>query len=168
MRSHLLAIFEKKAQIRRPPVPSVSTSGAATNSAAALGGHRPEVHEYLEGRKDAPVHFLGAMVLDRADPDEHTSKSDRSSTPERLTTLKSSSRRSATSCRSTNRGPRERLRNVYHEQGMMRPEVDSSRSGRLSSTEPSSWTWSHPLTHDVEAKHPLRKRKYAITTTLGP
>lgn len=84
----LLAIFEKKLHLEVPLFQRQYVWNREQQWEPFWEDVARKFSEYLEGRKDAPVHFLGAMVLDQKQtPTTHVEKRQVIDGQQRLTTL---------------------------------------------------------------------------------
>jgi hypothetical protein len=84
----LLAIFEKKMRLEVPLFQRQYVWKRELQWEPLWEDISRKFSEYLEGRKDAPVHFLGAMVLDQKEtPTTHVEKRQVIDGQQRLTTL---------------------------------------------------------------------------------
>lgn len=84
----LLAIFEKKHRLEVPLFQRQYVWRREEHWEPLWEDISRKFEEYLEGRKDAPVHFLGAMVLDQKQvPTTHVEKRQVIDGQQRLTTL---------------------------------------------------------------------------------
>ncbi|MCA9900787.1 MAG: DUF262 domain-containing protein, partial [Anaerolineales bacterium] len=84
----LLGIFEKKMRLEVPLFQRQYVWNLEHQWAPLWEDIARKFSEYLEGRKDAPVHFLGAMVLDqKLTPTTHVEKRQVIDGQQRLTTL---------------------------------------------------------------------------------
>jgi uncharacterized protein with ParB-like and HNH nuclease domain len=84
----LLAIFEKKMRLEVPLFQRQYVWRREQQWEPLWEDIQRKFTEYLEGRKDAPVHFLGAMVLDQKQtPTTHVEKRQVIDGQQRLTTL---------------------------------------------------------------------------------
>lgn len=84
----LLAIFEKKLRLEVPLFQRQYVWNKEQQWEPLWEDIARKFSEYLEGRKDAPVHFLGAMVLDQKQtPTTHVEKRQVIDGQQRLTTL---------------------------------------------------------------------------------
>ena len=84
----LLAVFEKKMRLEVPLFQRQYTWGRELQWDPLWEDVERKFLEYLGGRKDAPVHFLGAMVLDQKQtPTTHVDKRQVIDGQQRLTTL---------------------------------------------------------------------------------
>lgn len=84
----LLAIFEKKMCLEVPLFQRQYVWGREQQWEPLWEDISHKFTDYLEGRKDAPVHFLGAMVLDlKQTPTTHVEKRQVIDGQQRLTTL---------------------------------------------------------------------------------
>ena len=84
----LLALFEKKMRLEVPLFQRQYVWNQEDQWEPLWEDIQRKFVEYLEGRKDAPVHFLGAMVLDQKQtPSTHVEKRQVIDGQQRLTTL---------------------------------------------------------------------------------
>jgi uncharacterized protein with ParB-like and HNH nuclease domain len=84
----LLAIFEKKMRLEVPLFQRQYVWSKDQQWEPLWEDIMRKFSEYLDGRKDAPVHFLGAMVLDQKQtPTTHVDKRQVIDGQQRLTTL---------------------------------------------------------------------------------
>src|ERR1700752_3389687 len=84
----LLAIFEKKMRLEVPLFQRQYVWSKEQQWAPLWEDISRKFSEYVEGRTDAPVHFLGAMVLDQKQtPTTHVEKRQVIDGQQRLTTL---------------------------------------------------------------------------------
>src|SRR5712691_13232449 len=84
----LLAIFEKKRRLEVPLFQRQYVWNREQQWEPLWEDIARKFTEYLEGRKDAPVHFLGALVLDlKQTPATHVEKRQVIDGQQRLTTL---------------------------------------------------------------------------------
>lgn len=84
----LLALFENKQRLEVPLFQRRYVWNQEQQWAPLWADIQHKVEEYLQGRKDAPVHFLGAMVLDQKQtPSTHVVKRQVIDGQQRLTTL---------------------------------------------------------------------------------
>src|SRR6266849_2385607 len=84
----LLAIFEKKMRLEVPLFQRQYVWNQEHQWEPLWEDISRKFSEYLEGRKDAPVHFLGAMVLDQKQtPTTHVERRQVIDGQQRLTTL---------------------------------------------------------------------------------
>src|SRR2546427_11480216 len=84
----LLAIFEKKVRLEVPLFQRQYVWSREQQWEPLWEDISRKFTEYLEGRKEAPVHFLGAMVLDQKQtPITHVEKRQVIDRQQRLTTL---------------------------------------------------------------------------------
>lgn len=84
----LLGIFEKKMRLEVPLFQRQYVWNHEHQWAPLWEDVERKFSEYLNGRKDAPVHFLGAMVLDqKLTPTTHVEKRQVIDGQQRLTTL---------------------------------------------------------------------------------
>lgn len=84
----LLSVFEKKVRLEVPMFQRQYVWGRETQWEPLWEDIARKFNEYLDGRKDAPVHFLGAMVLDQKfTPTGHVERRQVIDGQQRLTTL---------------------------------------------------------------------------------
>jgi len=84
----LLAIFEKKMRLEVPLFQRQYVWNLEQQWEPLWEDICRKFTEYLEGRKDSPVHFLGAMVLDQKQtPTTHVDRRQVIDGQQRLTTL---------------------------------------------------------------------------------
>src|SRR5438046_7380433 len=84
----LLAIFEKKLRLEVPLFQRQYVWSRDQQWQPLWEDIARKFTEYVEGRKDAPVHFLGAMVLDQKQtPTTHVERRQVIDGQQRLTTL---------------------------------------------------------------------------------
>src|SRR5215813_310693 len=84
----LLAVFEKKMRLEVPLFQRQYVWNREQQWEPLWEDISRKFSDYLEGRKDAPVHFLGAMVLDQKQtPTAHVEKRHVIDGQQRLTTL---------------------------------------------------------------------------------
>jgi uncharacterized protein with ParB-like and HNH nuclease domain len=84
----LLAVFEKKMQLEVPLFQRQYVWNREQQWEPLWDDIERKFSEYLDGRKDAPVHFLGAMVLDQKQtPTTHVEKRQVIDGQQRLTTI---------------------------------------------------------------------------------
>src|SRR5690348_15498160 len=84
----ILAIFEKKLRLEVPLFQRQYVWSRDQQWEPLWEDIQRKFIEYLEGRKDGPIHFLGAMVLDqRQTPTTHVEKRQVIDGQQRLTTL---------------------------------------------------------------------------------
>ena len=84
----LLGIFEKKMRLEVPLFQRQYVWSLGQQWQPLWEDIERKFSEYLDGRKDAPVHFLGAMVLDQKfTPTTHVEKRQIIDGQQRLTTL---------------------------------------------------------------------------------
>ena len=161
----LLAIFEKKMRLEVPLFQRQYVWNKDQQWEPLWEDIRRKFSEYLEGRKDGPVHFLGAMVLDQKQtPTTHVERRQVIDGQQRLTTLQLFIAAFRDFCR--DKGSEELARECDGftlNRGMMaEPEVDKYK------------VWPTQLDRSqfmdvissgsraaLEKKHPLIYRKYA-------
>jgi uncharacterized protein with ParB-like and HNH nuclease domain len=84
----LLAVFEQKLRLEIPLFQRQYVWNCEQQWQPLWEDIARKFAEYLEGRKDTPVHFLGAMVLDQKQtPTAHVAKRQVIDGQQRLTTL---------------------------------------------------------------------------------
>jgi uncharacterized protein with ParB-like and HNH nuclease domain len=84
----VLAIFEKKMQLEVPLFQRQYVWGRSQQWEPLWEDIARKFNEFLDGRHDAPVHFLGAIVLDqRQTPTTHVERRQIIDGQQRLTTL---------------------------------------------------------------------------------
>jgi len=84
----LLAVFEKKMRLEVPLFQRQYIWQKEQQWQPLWEDIERKFYEYIEGRKNAPVHFLGAMVLDQKQtPTTHVDKRQVIDGQQRLTTL---------------------------------------------------------------------------------
>lgn len=161
----LLAIFEKKLRLEVPLFQRQYVWNREQQWEPLWEDISRKFVEYLEGRKDAPVHFLGAMVLDQKQtPTSHVERRQIIDGQQRLTTLQIFLAAFRDFCRDNNC---EDLSNECEtftlNKGMMaNPEVEKFK------------VWPTQLDQqqfidvilsasraELEKRHPLTRRKYA-------
>lgn len=128
--------------------------------------------DYLEGRKDSPVHFLGAMVLDlKQTPSAHVEKRQVIDGQQRLTTFQIFLAALRDFCREQGCDDiaKEFERHTFNKGMMGNPEVDKykvwpTRDDRAQYVDVVG-LGSREL---IEAKHPLVRQKYARTPDPRP
>ena len=161
----LLAIFEKKMRLEVPLFQRQYVWSRAQQWEPLWEDIERKFSEYLEGRKDAPVHFLGAMVLDQKQtPTTHVEKRQVIDGQQRLTTLQVFLAAFRDYCRTQEYEELAKEAEGFTiNKGMMEdPEVEKFK------------VWptqlDRPQFQDViiagsranlEKKHPLKRRKYA-------
>lgn len=168
----MLAIFEKKLRLEVPLFQRQYVWSREQQWEPLWDDIARKFTEYLEGRKDAPVHFLGAMVLDQKQtPTTHVEKRQIIDGQQRLTTLQIFLAAFRDFCRE------QRAEDLAGEcdsltlnKGMMAdPEVDKFK---VWPTQLDRGQYSDVLASGsraaLEAKHPLTRRKYARTFDPRP
>jgi len=168
----LLNIFEKKMRLEVPRFQRQYVWNRDVQWEPLWEDISRKFTEYLEGRKDSPVHFLGAMVLDQKQtPTTHVEKRQVIDGQQRLTTLQIFLAAFRDLCNSQGCEPlSEECGNFTLNKGMMAdPSVDRFK------------VWPTQLDRSqfvdvvtagsratLEALHPLVKRKYARTYDPRP
>jgi uncharacterized protein with ParB-like and HNH nuclease domain len=161
----LLALFEKKMRLEVPLFQRQYVWGREEQWEPLWEDIERKFVEYLSGRKDAPVHFLGAMVLDQKQtPSTHVEKRQVVDGQQRLTTLQIFLAALRDFCREHQcEELAKELDSYTFNKGMMAdPDVDRFK------------VWPTQLDRDqfrdviglgsrgaIEAKHPIRRQKYA-------
>jgi len=161
----LLAIFEKKLRLEVPLFQRQYVWNEEQQWAPLWEDISRKMGEYIEGRKDAPVHFLGAMVLDQKQtPTSHVEKRQVIDGQQRLTTLQIFLSAFRDFCRDNNC---EELANECEtftlNKGMMaEPEVEKFKvwPTQLDRTQFTDVIESNSRA-ELEKRHPLTRRKYA-------
>ncbi|HFD87441.1 MAG TPA: DUF262 domain-containing protein [Gammaproteobacteria bacterium] len=161
----LLAIFEKKLRLEVPLFQRQYVWNEEQQWAPLWEDISRKMGEYLEGRKDAPVHFLGAMVLDQKQtPTSHVEKRQVIDGQQRLTTLQIFLAAFRDFCRDNDC---EELANECEtftlNKGMMaEPEVEKFKvwPTQLDRTQFTDVIESNSRA-ELEKRHPLTRRKYA-------
>ncbi|MBL0692144.1 DUF262 domain-containing protein [Comamonas sp. JC664] len=161
----MLALFEKKMRLEVPLFQRQYVWNREEQWEPLWEDIERKFTEYLEGRKDAPVHFLGAMVLDQKQtPSTHVEKRQVIDGQQRLTTLQIFLAALRDFCREQQcEDLAKELENFTLNKGMLaNKEVDKFK------------VWPTQLDREqfcdvvgslsratVETKHPLKRRKYA-------
>lgn len=161
----LLAIFEKKIRLEVPLFQRQYVWSCNQQWEPLWEDISRKFVEYIEGRKDAPVHFLGAMVLDQKQtPTTHVEKRQVIDGQQRLTTLQIFLAAFRDFCRSQDC---EDLANecdsfILNKGMMADPNVDKFK---VWPTQADRSQFADVIASnsraEVENKHPLRYRKYA-------
>lgn len=161
----LLAIFEKKLRLEVPLFQRQYVWKREQQWEPLWEDIERKFTEYLEGRKDAPVHFLGAMVLDQKQtPTTHVEKRQVIDGQQRLTTLQIFLSAFRDFCREhLCEDLAKECETFTLNRGMMaEPEVDKFKvwptqldRGQFADVVASGSRVA------VEGKHPLIRRKYA-------
>ncbi|WNG28387.1 DUF262 domain-containing protein [Cystobacter fuscus] len=161
----LLALFEKKMRLEVPLFQRQYVWNREEQWEPLWEDIERKFTEYLNGRKDAPVHFLGAMVLDQKQtPSTHVEKRQVIDGQQRLTTLQIFLAALRDFCREQNcEDLAKELEGFTLNKGILaNPEVDKFK------------VWPTQLDREqfcdvvgsrsrvaVEEKHPPKRRKYA-------
>jgi uncharacterized protein with ParB-like and HNH nuclease domain len=161
----LLALFEKKMRLEVPLFQRQYVWSCEKQWEPLWEDIARKFTEYLEGRKDAPVHFLGAMVLDlKQTPATHVEKRQVIDGQQRLTTFQIFLAAVRDFCREQDCEDLAKEFDGYTlNKGMMAdPEVDRfkvwpTQSDRSQFTD----VVSLGSRAAVESKHPLTRQKYA-------
>lgn len=161
----LLAIFEKKMRLEVPLFQRQYVWRREKHWEPLWEDISRKFTEYLEGRKDAPVHFLGAMVLDQKQtPTTHVEKRQVIDGQQRLTTLQVFLAALRDLCREQSCEDLAKECEAFTlNKGMMaEPEVDKFKvwPTQLDRSQFSDVMVSGSRA-EVLKKHPLRYRKYA-------
>lgn len=161
----ILAVFEKKMRLEVPLFQRQYVWNREQQWEPLWEDIERKFTEFLEGRKDAPVHFLGAMVLDQKQtPTTHVDKRQVIDGQQRLTTLQIFLTAFRDFCRA--QGAEEMAREVESftlNKGMMaEPEVDKFK---VWPTQLDRAQFRDVVTSgsraELEKKHPLVRQKYA-------
>ena len=161
----LLAIFEKKLRLEVPLFQRQYVWKREQQWEPLWEDIARKFTEYLEGRKEAPVHFLGAMVLDQKQtPTTHVDKRQVIDGQQRLTTLQIFLSAFRDFCREhLCEDLAKECETFTLNRGMMaEPEVDKFKvwPTQLDRAQFADVVASGSRTA-VEGKHPLVRRKYA-------
>lgn len=161
----VLAVFEKKLRLEVPLFQRQYVWSREQQWEPLWEDIERKFTEFLEGRKDAPVHFLGAMVLDQKQtPTTHVERRQVIDGQQRLTTLQIFLSAFRDFCRA--HGAEELAKEVEGftlNKGMMaEPEVDKFK---VWPTKLDRAQFADVITAqgkaELEKKHPLVYRKYA-------
>jgi hypothetical protein len=132
---------------------------------ASVGYIARKLAEYLEGRKDSPVHFLGAMVLDQKQaPTTHVEKRQVIDGQQRLTTLQIFLAAFRDFCREQQCEDLAReCESLTFNKGMMaNPQVDKFKVWPTQADrDPFSDVLLAGSRVELEKKHPLVRQKFA-------
>lgn len=163
--SPLLGIFEKKMRLEVPLFQRQYVWNLEHQWAPLWEDIERKFSEYLEGRKDAPVHFLGAMVLDqKLTPTTHVEKRQVIDGQQRLTTLQIFLAAFRDFCRAqTWEELAKECESYTFNRGMMAdPEVDKYKvwPTRLDQAQFIDVLSSGSRT-ELEKRYPLVRRKYS-------
>lgn len=161
----LLAIFEKKLRLEVPLFQRQYVWSRETQWEPLWEDISRKFTEYLDGRKDAPVHFLGAMVLDQKQtPTTHVEKRQVIDGQQRLTTLQLFIAAFRDFCRKQEcEDLSDECDSFATNRGMMaNPEVDKfkiwpTNSDRQQFTD----VIAAGSREELERRYPLVRRKYA-------
>lgn len=161
----LLGIFEKKMRLEVPLFQRQYVWNHEHQWAPLWEDIARKFSEYLDGRKDAPVHFLGAMVLDqKLTPIAHVEKRQIIDGQQRLTTLQIFLAVFRDFCREQNCEELAKECETFTlNRGMMAdPEVDKFKvwPTRLDQAQFMDVISSGSRV-ELEKRHPLIRRKYA-------
>ena len=161
----LLAIFEKKMRLEVPLFQRQYVWNKEQQWEPLWEDISRKFAEYLEGRKDAPVHFLGAMVLDQKQtPTTHVEKRQVIDGQQRLTTLQIFIAAFRDFCRVQNAEDLAKECDAFTvNKGMMaEPDVDKFKvwPTQLDRVQFTDVIISNSRA-ELENRHPLTHRKYA-------
>lgn len=161
----LLAIFEKKMRLEVPLFQRQYVWSKDQQWEPLWEDIMRKFSEYLDGRKDAPVHFLGAMVLDQKQtPTTHVDKRQVIDGQQRLTTLQIFLAAFRDFCRQYDCDDLAKECDSFTlNKGMMaEPEVDKFKvwPTKLDRSQFADVIASGSRS-ELERKHPLTYRKYA-------
>lgn len=161
----VLAVFEKKLRLEVPLFQRQYVWGQDRHWEPLWEDIARKFTEYLDGRKDAPVHFLGAMVLDQKQtPTTHVEKRQVIDGQQRLTTLQIILSAFRDFCRENGiEDLGKEAESFTLNKGMMaNQEVDKFK---VWPTQLDRQQFADVMTAGscaaLERKHPLRRRKYA-------
>ncbi len=161
----LLAIFEKKIRLEVPLFQRQYVWSRDQQWEPLWEDISRKFIEYIEGRKDAPVHFLGAMVLDQKQtPTTHVEKRQVIDGQQRLTTLQIflSAFRDFCKSQSCDDLANECDSFILNKGMMADPNVDKFK---VWPTQADRQQFSDVIASnsraEVERRHPLVRRKYA-------
>lgn len=161
----LLAIFEKKMRLEVPLFQRQYVWSREQQWEPLWEDIIRKFTEYLEGRKEAPVHFLGAMVLDQKEtPTTHVEKRQVIDGQQRLTTLQLFLAALRDFCRESEcEDLAKEIEGFTLNKGMMaEPEVDKFKVWPTQLDRPqfidALMSGSRAV---IVEKHPLKKRKWA-------
>jgi len=161
----LLALFEKKMRLEVPLFQRQYVWNCEQQWEPLWEDISRKFTEWLEGRKDAPVHFLGAIVLDQKQtPSTHVEKRHVIDGQQRLTTLQILLAAFRDFCRE--QGCEELAKEFEGytlNKGMMGdPDVDRFKVWPTQLDRPLFRDVMHLLSREaIEAKYPLRRQKWA-------
>lgn len=161
----LLAIFEKKLRLEVPLFQRQYVWTREQQWEPLWEDIARKFSEYLEGRKDAPVHFLGAMVLDQKQtPTTHVEKRQVIDGQQRLTTLQIFLAAFRDFCREQScLDLAEECETFTFNKGKMaEPQVDKFKvwPTQLDRTQFTDVIAAGSRS-ELERRHPLKRRKYA-------
>lgn len=161
----LLGIFEKKMRLEVPLFQRQYVWSLEHQWAPLWEDIARKFSEYLEGRKDAPVHFLGAMVLDqKLTPTTHVEKRQVIDGQQRLTTLQIFLAAFRDFCREQEcEDLAKECDSFTLNRGMMAdPEVDKFKVWPTRLDRPQFMdVMISGSREELEKRHPLVRRKYA-------
>ena len=168
----ILAIFEKKMRLEVPLFQRQYVWKKEQQWEPLWEDISRKFSECLEGRKDAPVHFLGAMVLDQKQtPITHVEKRQVIDGQQRLSTLQIFLAAFRDFCRECECEDLARECDSYTiNKGMMaEPEVDKFKVWPTQLDRPQFRDVIMAGSRgELEKRHPLRRRKYARTYDPRP
>ncbi len=160
----VLAIFEKKLRLEVPLFQRQYVWNEEQQWAPLWEDISRKFVEYINGRKDAPVHFLGAIVLDQKQtPTTHVERRQIIDGQQRLTTLQIFLATLRDFCREQGFNDlASECESFTLNKGMMSdPEIDKFK---VWPTQLDRGQFNDVMTSgdrsEVEKRHPLRKRKY--------
>ena len=161
----ILAIFEKKLRLEVPLFQRQYVWNQEQQWGPLWEDISRKFTEYMNGRKDAPVHFLGAIVLDQKQtPTTHVERRQVIDGQQRLTTLQVFLATLRDFCREQGCADlANECESFTLNKGMMTdPEIDKFKvwPTQLDRTQFNDVMTSGTRS-EVEKKHPLRKRKYS-------
>ncbi|RKG49835.1 DUF262 domain-containing protein [Corallococcus sp. AB011P] len=161
----LLALFEKKMRLEVPLFQRQYVWSREEQWEPLWEDIERKFTEYLNGRKDAPVHFLGAMVLDQKQtPSTHVEKRQVIDGQQRLTTLQIFLAALRDFCREQKcEDLASELESFTLNKGILaNPEVDKFKVWPTQLDRAQFCDVVGSLSRAaVETKHPLTRRKYA-------
>src|SRR3989338_7671333 len=161
----ILAIFEKKLRLEVPLFQRQYVWNQEQQWGPLWEDISRKFGEYIQGRKDAPVHFLGAIVLDQKQtPTTHVEKRQVIDGQQRLTTLQIFLSAFRDFCNEHKcKELAEECNTFILNKGMMAsPEVDKYKVWPTSSDRPQfTDVVDAGSRQEIENKHPLIRQKYA-------
>ena len=161
----LLALFEKKMRLEVPLFQRQYVWSRDQQWEPLWEDIERKFSEYLEGRKDAPVHFLGAMVFDQKQvPTTHVEKRQVIDGQQRLTTLQIflAAFRDFSQLKESEDIAKETDKLILNTGLMANPQVDKFKVWPTLFDQPQFVDVITAGSHiALGGKHPLVKRKYA-------